>query len=64
MEEEMIEKIDYLKIQHQRLDDEIDDMVRAPLADMISIQRLKKKKLELRDQIAKLQSMMQPDMIA
>jgi hypothetical protein len=64
MEEELIEKIEYLKSQHKDMDEQINDMIRAPLADMITIQRLKKKKLELKDLIARLESSLQPDMIA
>jgi len=64
MEEEIVEKIEYLKVQHRDLDDEISNMMRSGLSDMIAIQRLKKKKLELKDKILKLESMLLPDMLA
>ncbi len=64
MEEEIVDKIENLKLQHKELDDQISDICLSPLVDQLAIQRLKKKKLEVKDMIAKLQNMLQPDMIA
>ena len=64
MEEEIFEKLDYLKGQHRDLDEEISTMMRVQFGDQLAVQRMKKKKLEIRDKILKLESMLQPDMIA
>jgi hypothetical protein len=46
----------------------LDDAVRAlefmPMPDQLRVARLKKKKLTLRDQIAKLEDQLTPDIIA
>ncbi len=60
----MFEKLEYLRDQHRDLDDEISSMMRGTMVDQLSIQRLKKKKLELKDKILKMESMLHPDMIA
>ena len=64
MEEELIEKLEHLKVQHKDLDSEIMGLMRGHMPDMITIQRLKKKKLEIKDMISRIQSMLQPDMTA
>ena len=46
------------------LDDAIDAMRANPAADQLQIARLKKRKLKLRDEIAALEDMLIPDIIA
>ena len=53
-----------LKAQHRSLDDAITDMKAAPGHNQLEIQRLKKEKLALRDGIARLESILFPDIIA
>ncbi|MCH6589969.1 MAG: DUF465 domain-containing protein [Alphaproteobacteria bacterium] len=53
-----------LKTQHRDLDDEINHLVESTPFDQLEVQRLKKRKLALKDQIMKLQSDLLPDIIA
>jgi hypothetical protein len=53
-----------LRQEHQDLDDAIHALETQPKVDQLQIARLKKKKLVLRDQIAKLEDRLMPDIIA
>ncbi len=53
-----------LEREHRELDDEINRLVNTPPVDLLMIQRLKKKKLGLKDQIQKIKSNILPDIIA
>ena len=53
-----------LREEHQDLDDAIRALETLPRPDQLQIARLKKKKLTLRDQIAKLEDKLTPDIIA
>jgi hypothetical protein len=53
-----------LQSEHRDLDEVILRMLEAPTVDMLQIQRLKKRKLALKDQIARLESRLLPDIIA
>lgn len=61
---ELEEKLAELEREHRLLDQEIDRLVGTPPVDLLTIQRLKKKKLALKDQIQKLRSDIVPDIIA
>lgn len=50
-----------LRLEHRDLDDEIDRLVGDLQADELIVKRLKKRKLWLKDCIAKLESAMIPD---
>ncbi|UTW55809.1 YdcH family protein [Kordiimonas sp. SCSIO 12610] len=50
--------------QHRDLDDSITALERAGTFDQLQVQRLKRQKLMLRDQLEKLQNMLVPDIIA
>ena len=50
--------------EHRRLDMEIAALADTPLADQLQIRRLKKRKLELKDRIARLEAALVPDIIA
>jgi hypothetical protein len=63
-EQEIRQKIAALQQEHRDLDDAIAALARAPVADSMGIQRLKKRKLALKDQIAKLEDRLLPDIIA
>jgi hypothetical protein len=62
--DELEEKLAELEREHRVLDQEIDRLVSTPPVDLLTIQRLKKKKLVLKDQIIKLKSDIVPDIIA
>jgi hypothetical protein len=53
-----------LREEHQDLDDAVSALEALPMPDQLQVARLKKKKLTLRDQIAKLEDRLTPDIIA
>ena len=57
-------KLEALRIEHRDLDDIIDRLIEKPPFDQLQLQRLKKRKLGLKDQITKLESRLIPDIIA
>ena len=63
-ENDIREKIQELRIQHRDLDDAIMALMETGRADMLQIQRLKKQKLLLKDEVAKLENELLPDIIA
>ena len=62
--DDLHEKLADLESEHRKLDTEIERLVNTPPIDHLNIQRLKKKKLALKDQIQKLKSDILPDIIA
>ena len=58
------ERLQALQIEHHDLDDVIDRLAIDPSLDRLQLQRLKKRKLLLKDQIAKLRTRLIPDIIA
>ncbi len=63
-EEVLRRKLDELKSEHSDLDDVIDQFSRQFPYDQLKLQRLKKRRLVLKDLIAKLESRLVPDIIA
>ncbi|MDD3445638.1 MAG: DUF465 domain-containing protein [Zavarzinia sp.] len=63
-EEELQRKLTELMQEHRDLDAAIDALVASPPFDQIQVQRLKKRKLQLRDLILKVNSQLLPDIIA
>lgn len=61
---DILMKIQQLRVQHRDLDDAIDALLKSGTTNMLQIKRLKKQKLMLKDQIAKLEDEMLPDIIA
>lgn len=62
--DELQDKLAELEREHRVLDQDIDRLVNTPPVDLLAVQRLKKKKLALKDQISKLKSDILPDIIA
>ncbi|MBF0305922.1 MAG: YdcH family protein [Alphaproteobacteria bacterium] len=58
------QKLAELKLEHRDLDDVIDRLARSFPVDQMQLQRLKKRKLMLKDQIIRLESDLVPDIIA
>ena len=58
------QRLQALEIEHHDLDDVIDRLAIDPSQDRLQLQRLKKRKLLLKDQIAKLRTRLIPDIIA
>jgi len=57
-------RLEALKTEHRDLDEVIDRLVEKPPFDQLQLQRLKKRKLGLKDQIIRLESQLIPDIIA
>ena len=57
-------KLDDLKVQHRILDDEIVALEATLPRNQLKIQRLKRQKLTLKDEISLLQASLLPDIIA
>ena len=57
-------KINQLQIEHRDLDDVILQLSQSPAQDQLQLQRLKKRKLSLKDQIAMLERQLEPDIPA
>jgi hypothetical protein len=53
-----------LRVAHRDLDDVITRLAENPLVDQLQLKRLKKRKLVLKDQIARLESELIPDLNA
>jgi hypothetical protein len=62
--ETLREKLVELKHEHQDLDDVIDRLGTQQPVDFLQMQRLKKRKLHLKDMIQKIESQLLPDIIA
>ena len=58
------QRIDQLHLEHRDLDDVISRLSQNPIQDQLQLQRLKKRKLFLKDQIQKLRARLIPDIIA
>ncbi|OYQ20824.1 hypothetical protein CHR90_03900 [Elstera cyanobacteriorum] len=63
--EQLSRKLEELRLEHRDLDEVIDRLIeRRDSVDLLQVQRLKKRKLVLKDQIHKLESALLPDIIA
>ena len=62
--ENLKHKLDKLKEDHRKLDEDIAQLMEQSLYDQLAVQRLKKRKLLLKDEILKLQIKLLPDIIA
>lgn len=58
------EKLDELRTEHRDLDEALLRLNEGPMVDMLAMQRMKKRKLVLKDMIAKFESMLIDDIIA
>jgi hypothetical protein len=57
-------KLNKLQEEHSALDEEIARLMMSPLYDQLAVQRLKKRKLQLKDEINKITTKLIPDIIA
>ena len=57
-------KLEELRIEHRDLDIVIEQLSDTAPVDMLRLQRLKKRKLALRDHIMTIENMLVPDIIA
>jgi len=63
-EDAVRERIATVSQEHRDLDDAIDLVQQTGTFNLLQVQRLKKRKLLLKDEIEKLQNMLVPDIIA
>ena len=63
-EDQLREQLETLRVEHKNLDDEIDLLVETGTIDFMKVQRLKKRKLQLKDMIRHIESDLLPDIIA
>lgn len=63
-ESEMRERLEQQRVEHRRLDEAIDQMTSGLLPDQFLLQRMKKRKLQLKDSIERLKSKLIPDLEA
>jgi len=61
---ELRERLEELRLEHRDLDEVITRLVEDPFLDQIRLSRMKKRKLLLKDIIAKLESKLIPDLNA
>ncbi|HEX2751812.1 MAG TPA: DUF465 domain-containing protein [Alphaproteobacteria bacterium] len=62
--EELERMLEQLKTEHRDLDIIIQQLTDSVPVDFLRLQRLKKRKLFLKDSISKIESMLLPDIIA
>ena len=60
----LLARLKTLQTEHADLDASIDALAQLPIPDQLRIARLKRKKLQLRDEIAKIENRILPDIIA
>ena len=63
-ERELREQLARLQQEHRDLDAAISALQHSPGSDVLQVQRLKKRKLYLRDRIAHIEDQLTPDIIA
>ncbi len=64
-EDELLKiQLDELKNEHRALDEAIVALQKDAYADPLSLSRLKKRKLRLKDQIGRIEDQLYPDIIA
>ena len=57
-------QLDSLQREHRDLDDEVNALTMCRVVDQLKVMRLKRRKLQLKDQIFRLEDMLNPDIIA
>lgn len=63
-DEELLKRLEMLKIEHRDLDAAIDALSASGPGDQLQVARLKKRKLKIKDQIALVADYLIPDIIA
>lgn len=63
-EDSLREQLDELRSAHKSLDEQIDQLTRSSAVDFLTIAKLKKEKLRVKDTIQRIESMLIPDILA
>lgn len=61
---ELVAELERLKQEHRDLDSAIEALLAVAGYDRLQVQRLKKRKLQLRDKISRIDDVLFPDIIA
>lgn len=61
---ELAQRLDMLRLEHRDLDDAIHALHTNPYVDQLQMQRLKRRKLQLKDAIERIESKLIPDLNA
>jgi hypothetical protein len=62
--EEMLAHLQELRVEHRDLDEVIDRIAGTPPGDELMLRRLKKRKLQIKDRIAVIERLLEPDELA
>ena len=60
----LLAELTELRRQHRALDEGIAELSQSALGDQLQLKRLKKRKLQLKDEIARIEDKLYPDIIA
>lgn len=63
-EDSLREQLEALRKEHQALDDQVDQLSKAQPVDFLTLSKLKKDKLRVKDTIQRIESMLIPDILA
>ena len=64
IQNDALKHLEDLKVRHREVDEHIQDLIRSFNNDQIQIRRLKKQKLQLKDEISRIEAGLLPDIIA
>ncbi len=63
-EDSLRDQLEDLKREHKSLDEQLEQLSRAQAVDFLTIAKLKKEKLRIKDTIQRIESMLIPDILA
>lgn len=64
IQNDALKQLEDLKVRHRKVDEHIQDLIRGFNNDQLQIRRLKKQKLQLKDEISRIKANLLPDIIA
>ena len=64
IQNDALKQLEDLKVRHREVDEHIQDLIRDFNNDQLKIRRLKKQKLQLKDEISRIKASLLPDIIA
>lgn len=64
IQNDALKQLEDLKVRHREVDEHIQDLIRGFNNDQLQIRRLKKQKLQLKDEISRIEAGLLPDIIA
>ena len=64
IQNDALKQLEDLKVRHRKVDEHIQDLIRDFNKAQLQIRRLKKQKLQLKDEISRIEAGLLPDIIA